>query len=37
MVLLRSKSAVFYQSQDSSKSNKLKMTNKRGTVKRVGR
>ena len=33
MVLLRSKSAVFYQSQDWSKSNKLKMTNKRGTVK----
>ena len=32
-VLLRSKSAVFYQSQDWSKSNKLKMTNKRGTVK----
>ena len=33
MVLLRSKSAVFYQSQDLTKSNKLKVTNKRGTVK----
>ena len=33
MVLLRSKSAMFYQSQDWSKSNELKMTNKRGTVK----
>ena len=33
MVLLRSKSAMFYQSQDWSKSNKLKMKNKRGTVK----
>ena len=31
MVLLRSKSAVFYQSQEWSKSNKLKMTNKCGT------
>ena len=30
---MRSKSAVFYQSQDWSKSKKLKMTNKRGTVK----
>ena len=32
-VLLHSKSAVFYQPQDRSKSNKLKMTIKRGTVK----
>ena len=32
-VLLRSKLAAFYQSQDWSKSNKLKMTNNRDTVK----
>ena len=33
MVLLRSKSTVFYQSQDWNKTNTLKMTCKRGTVK----
>ena len=33
MVLLGSKSTAFYQSKDWNKTNKLKMTYKRGTVK----
>ena len=35
MVLLHSKSVVFYQSQDWSKSNKMKTTNKGGTAPNI--